>query len=84
MYAVGKKLEVKQISAGVEKDRKHDGKVVGKEIVEAEKGLAGIFIDHDDNSKEYKAILTLAKDGKTLTLSVKWGFLNFKDVWKRQ
>jgi uncharacterized protein (DUF2147 family) len=83
VYANGAKLEVKQIKAGVEQDRKHDGKIVCKDLVATDKGLSGIMIDHD-SGKEYKGILTMDKDGKSLTLAVKWGFLSFKDVWKRQ
>jgi hypothetical protein len=76
IHTNGIKLQIKQIKAGVEKDRKHDDKIVGKDLVATDKGLSGIMIDHD-SGKEYK-------EGKSLTLSVKWGFLNFNEVWKRQ
>jgi uncharacterized protein (DUF2147 family) len=83
VYANGPRLEVKQLKAGAEKDRKHDGKLVAKDLVDTDGGLSGVMIDND-SGKEYKGILVMDKGEKTLTLSVKWGFLSFTDVWKRQ
>jgi uncharacterized protein (DUF2147 family) len=73
-------LAVKQLSAGKEADKKYNSKVIGKDILGKNNEFTGIVID-PSNNKEYKATWTLSADATKLTLSVKWGFMSFKETW---
>jgi uncharacterized protein (DUF2147 family) len=73
---------IKQISAVKAADKKHDSKVIGKNITGTNNDYAGMVID-PSNNKEYKAKWILSADEKKLALSVKWGFLSFKETWTK-
>jgi uncharacterized protein (DUF2147 family) len=80
----GTSLTVKQISAEKEKDRKDNGKMIGKDIVfSSGDEFKGTVID-PSNGKEYKGTWIMAADGKSVKLKVKWGLLNFSETWIRQ
>ena len=79
--ANGNALYVKQVSAKNEKNKKDNGKIVGKNITNSSgKEFKGIIID-PDNNKEYSSIFTISADGKKLLLSIKWGFMSFSENW---
>ena len=74
----GSNISVKQVSAKNEKDRKDNGKTLGKGIIFSEdREFKGIMIN-PENNKEYSSVFTVSDDGKKLLLKVKWGFINFK------
>lgn len=84
IYKSGNTIGIKQISAVKEKDKKNNGKVIGKNLLAINATECnGILIDPSDN-KEYKAVFIVAPDGKTLKLKVKWGLLSFNEKWKKQ
>lgn len=75
---------IKQIAAVKDSDKKFDGKQIGKGLVASgDNDYTGIVIDPSDD-KEYKATWTLAADGKSIRLKVKWGFLGFNESWTKQ
>jgi uncharacterized protein (DUF2147 family) len=79
----GSTICIKQLVAAKEKDKKDNGKLLGKDLVLASKNqFNGIMID-PSNNKEYKATIILSEDGKSLVLKVKWGFINFNETWKK-
>ena len=79
--ATGNNISIKQISAKNEKDRKDNGKILGKSIkYSEEREFKGIMIN-PDNDKEYSSVFIVSSDGKKLLLKVKWGFINFKEEW---
>lgn len=83
IFKNGNSFSVKQISAISEKEKVNIGKLIGKELIYNENNdYKGIVIDLSNN-KEYKALFTVADDGKSLKLKVKWGFINFNETWKR-
>ena len=73
---------IKQISAGKAEDKKFDSKVFAKDVTGSKNDYNGIVIDLSDN-KEYKASWTMSDDATKLKLSVKWGFLSFKETWTK-
>jgi uncharacterized protein (DUF2147 family) len=82
-FKSGSTIAVKQLNAGKEKDKKDNGKLVAKNLLSANKiEYNGTVID-PSNSKEYEAVFTMAPDGKSLKLKVKWGFISFKETWKK-
>lgn len=83
-YKCNSSLCIKQLTAGKEKDRKYNGKVIGKNIATvSDTELKGIVID-PDNNKEYNAKWMVSADGKTISLKVKWGLLSFNEKWMKQ
>lgn len=83
IFKIGNSFSIKQISSPKEKDKLNNGKIITKELVFAENAdYKGIVID-PSNNKEYKGIFTVASDGKSLKLKVKWGFINFSEIWKK-
>jgi uncharacterized protein (DUF2147 family) len=75
---------IRQISAIKEKDRKDNGKQVGKDVMlSADDRFKGIVIDPSDK-KEYKAEWIISKDGHNVTMKVKWGFIVHSETWTRQ
>ena len=79
--ATGNNISIKQISAKNEKDRKDNGKILGKGISSSEnREFKGIMIN-PENDKEYSSVFIISDDGKKLLLKVKWGFINFKEDW---
>jgi uncharacterized protein (DUF2147 family) len=77
-------ITINQVSAIKEKDKKDNGKQVGKDVkLIAADEFSGIVIDPSDK-KEYKAKWIIAKDGKTLTLKIKWGFFSHSETWTKQ
>jgi uncharacterized protein (DUF2147 family) len=74
---------IKQISAEKDKDKKDNGKLIGKGITGTGNEYAGIVID-PSNNKEYKAKWTTSEDGKTMYIKVKWGLINFNEKWIKQ
>lgn len=79
----GNYFSIKQVSSPKEKDKLNNGKIIGKELVFSENtDYKGIVID-PSNNKEYKGLFTIAADGKSLKLKVKWGFINFSETWKK-
>jgi uncharacterized protein (DUF2147 family) len=80
---VGNSYSIKQIDAVTEKDKKENGKIIGKDIQrETEIQYKGLVID-PSNGKDYKATWIISDDGKTLTLKVKWGLIKFSEDWKK-
>lgn len=80
---IDKSICIKQLSTNKEKEKIHNGKLIGKGLVTSNKTeYNGVVID-PSNSKEYKGLFTLSADGKSLNLKVKWGFLNFNETWKK-
>jgi uncharacterized protein (DUF2147 family) len=83
IFKNGNSFFVKQISAISEKEKVNIGKMIGKELIFNEKSdYKGIVVD-PSNNKEYKALFTVADDGKSLRLKVKWGFIGFNETWKK-
>ncbi len=79
----GKTIVMKQISSKIEKEKKDNGKILGKDITHASgKEFKGIMIN-PENNKEYNSLLIISDDSKKLLLKVKWGFLNFNENWVR-
>jgi uncharacterized protein (DUF2147 family) len=77
-------ITINQVSAVKEKDKKDNGKQIGKDVIPvAADKFTGIVIDPSDK-KEYKAEWTIAKDGKSLRLKIKWGFMSHSETWTRQ
>ena len=80
-FISGTTLSFKQISAKKEKDKKDNGKILGKNIANSSgKEFKGIVIN-PDNNKEYSSVFIVSDDGKKLLLKVKWGFINFNEDW---
>lgn len=80
----GTAIILKQISTPKEKDKKDNGKQIGKNIIlSSNNEYKGIVID-PSNNKEYKGTWTIGSDGKKLKLKVKWGFINFSESWVRE
>jgi uncharacterized protein (DUF2147 family) len=80
----GTAIILKQVSTPKEKDKKDNGKQLGKNIIASNSNeYKGIVID-PSNNKEYKGTWTISSDGKKLKLKVKWGFINFSETWDRQ
>jgi uncharacterized protein (DUF2147 family) len=81
---VSSSFVIKQVSAEKEKEKKDNGKQIGKDISPSSGNeFKGIVIDPSDN-KEYKATWIMADDGKSLKLKVKWGLLSFSETWVKQ
>ena len=79
--ATGNNIFIKQISAKNEKDKKDNGKILGKSIeFSEEREFKGTMIN-PENNKEYSSVFIVSEDGKKLLLKVKWGFINFKEDW---
>jgi uncharacterized protein (DUF2147 family) len=80
---VGNSYSIKQIDAVTEKDKKEDGKIIGKDIQrETEIQYKGLVID-PSNGKDYKATWIISSNGKNVELKVKWGFINFNETWSK-
>jgi uncharacterized protein (DUF2147 family) len=79
----GSSTIIKQMSTLKEKEKKNNGKIIAKELAYV-KGAdyKGIVIDVSNN-KEYNAVFSLALDGKSLNLKVKWGIMSFNETWKK-
>ena len=77
----GKTISIKQISAKNEKDRKNNGKILGKGIIFSEDGEFKGTMINPENNKEYSSVFIVSGDGKKLLLKVKWGFINFNEEW---
>lgn len=83
IFKNGNSFSIKQVSSPKEKDKLNNGKIITKELFFAENtDYKGIVID-PSNNKEYKGLFTVAADGKSLKLRVKWGFINFSETWKK-
>ncbi len=83
IFKTGSSFSIKQVSSPKEKDKVNNGKIITKELVFAENtDYKGIVID-PSNNKEYKGLFTVAADGKSLKLKIKWGFINFNETWKK-
>lgn len=83
IFKTGNSFSIKQMTAINEKEKVNIGKTIGKEFVFSENtDYKGIVID-PSNNKEYKGLFTVAADGKSLKLKVKWGFINFNETWKK-
>ena len=79
--ATGNNISIKQISAKNKKDKKDNGKILGKSIeFSEEREFKGTMIN-PENNKEYSSVFIVSEDGKKLLLKVKWGFINFKEDW---
>jgi uncharacterized protein (DUF2147 family) len=74
---------LKQLATNKEKEKINNGKFIGKGFVTTNKTEYNGMVIDPSNSKEYKGLLTLSANGKTLNLKVKWGFLNFNETWKK-
>jgi uncharacterized protein (DUF2147 family) len=83
ILSTAKSYFVTQISAGKEKDKPFNGKVVGKGFTGANNEYSGTVID-PSNNKEYGAKLIISADGKSMKLRVKWGLLSFNEKWIKQ
>ncbi len=83
IFKTGNSFSIKQMSAINEKEKVNIGKTIGKEFAFSENtDYKGIVID-PSNNKEYKGLFTVAADGKSLKLKVRWGFINFNETWKK-
>ena len=79
--ATGNNISIKQISVKNEKDKKDNGKILGKGIeFSEEREFKGTMIN-PENNKEYSSVFIVSDDGKKLLLKVKWGFINFREDW---
>lgn len=73
----------KQTSAALEKDRKQNGKTVGKDIKAKGQNIFEGTVINPENDKSYNGRFTINPASDALELKVKWGFFNFKETWKR-
>ncbi len=79
----GTSVSIKQTKASKPKEKINDGKWIGKNFIEVSTTeMKGIVINPEDG-KEYKAILIIASDKKTMKLKVKWGLISFNETWKK-
>jgi uncharacterized protein (DUF2147 family) len=83
IFKNGNTVSIKQISASKEKEKINNGKIIGKDFLYSEKTEYKGTVINPENNKEYKAVLILAADSKSLKLKVKWGFLSFNETWNR-
>ncbi|MFF5383375.1 DUF2147 domain-containing protein [Pedobacter suwonensis] len=82
-YEDGQTFNAKQISAETEKDKIGNNKLVAKGLrVTSTNVYEGTVIDPKDD-KNYKGTFIINKQGNQLELKVKWGFMSFKEIWKR-
>ncbi|AMR33092.1 hypothetical protein A0256_17560 [Mucilaginibacter sp. PAMC 26640] len=82
-YPDGAFFSAKQISTSSEKDKINNNKIIARELrLTINKVFDGIVIDPKDN-KTYHGQFTVNENGTELNLKVKWGFLSFKETWKR-
>ena len=80
----GSYYELFQISATSEKERKHNGKRLSKEIIKSSSNeFRGILLD-SLSKKEFNGTWIVSEDGKSLKMMVKWGFINFSETWIKQ
>jgi uncharacterized protein (DUF2147 family) len=83
VFKTGNSFSIKQLVASKEKEKINNGKIIGKEFVFSnDTDNKGIVID-PSNNKEYKSLISVDEDGKSLKLKVKWGFINFNETWKK-
>jgi uncharacterized protein (DUF2147 family) len=83
MFKNGNTISIKQITAAKEKEKINNGKIIGRDFLYSEKMEYKGTVINPENNKEYKALLILAADNKSLKLKVKWGFLSFNETWKK-
>lgn len=82
-YMEGHSINGKQISAGKQDGTKNNNKIVARDLKSTSKDLfEGAVIDPKDN-KIYHGRFNITDQGTKLELKVKWGFINFKEIWKR-
>jgi len=82
-YSEGPVFTARQISAGTEKDKGNNNKIIAKELKPTTaKFFEGIVIDPKDN-KNYHGRFMINDSGTQLSLKVKWGFLSFNETWTR-
>lgn len=83
IFKTNNSFSIKQLVASKEKEKINNGKIIGKEFVFSDNtDSKGIVID-PSNNKEYKGSISVAEDGKSIKLKVKWGFINFNETWKK-
>ena len=81
-YQDGKTLTGKQINSLDYK--KNNNKIIARNLVSKGSGVfEGTVIDPKDN-KSYKGRFIIDQDGTELELKVKWGFISFSEIWKRE
>ncbi len=81
VYKTGNTLSIKQIESPKLKEKKNNGKIVAKGILETPEGeFKGISIDLNDN-KEYQSNWILSNDAKKITFKLKWGFIWYSENW---
>jgi uncharacterized protein (DUF2147 family) len=83
VFKNGNTISIKQITAAKEKEKINNGKIIGKDFLYSEKTEYKGTVINPENNKEYKALLILAADNKSLKLKVKWGFLSFNETWNK-
>lgn len=82
-YIEGQTVTGKQISTEIDSDKKNNNKIIAKSLrATIPQIFEGTVID-PKNGKAYRGTFTLNKEGTELELKVKWGFINFKEIWKR-
>lgn len=82
-YPEGNSLAAKQISTEMGADKKNNNRIVARELMQVNTRVyEGTVIDPKD-AKTYHGRFTVSDSGTVLELKVKWGFLNFKETWKR-
>ncbi|MDN3671997.1 DUF2147 domain-containing protein [Flavobacterium branchiarum] len=83
VYKAGKGFNIKQLESPKPKEKKNNGKVVAKNILETSKGeYKGTSIDLTDD-KEYQSIWIISDEGKSLTFKLKWGFIWHSESWTK-
>jgi uncharacterized protein (DUF2147 family) len=83
MFKNGNTISIKQITAAKEKEKINNGKIIGRDFLYSEKTEYKGTVINPENNKEYKALLILAADSKSLKLKVKWGFVSFNETWNK-
>jgi hypothetical protein len=83
IFNTGHIIAIKQVSSTKEKDKKYNGKTLGKNIVFVNNTEYDVIMIDPANRKEYKGVLIYTEDGKSLELKVKWGMLSFNETWKK-
>lgn len=82
-YNENKMFIGRQTSAALEKDKKYNGKVIAKDVTAKDNNVFEGTVIKPENDKEYTGQFTIDASGGVLALKVKWGFMNFKENWKR-
>jgi uncharacterized protein (DUF2147 family) len=82
-YNENKMFIGRQTSAALEKDKKYNGKIVAKDVAAKDDNIFEGTVIKPETDKEYKGRFTIDATGGVLELKVKWGFMSFKENWKK-